>query len=1069
MKRVFKSRPSSLLGFIAALWLLSSCTINKAPAPAATSLNPLLTYSESLISTRPQNTKQMIAILKLKTPALLEAGTKEQGRLVVNQDQLKQILKEQDEAIAALTALSSEIRVIYRYKMVLNGIAVLAPIELADKIKAVGFVAYSENSGEFKREPLAENKITEGLSRLAERNSAKFIGAEALNQKGITGRGIKVGVIDTGIDYTHAMLGGVGTEDAFKAIDPSAVTEAFPNSRVVGGIDLVGTTYDAGSPEFLNRLPRPDMNPLDEGGHGTHVAGTVAGHGDGVHSYNGVAPEAVLHAIKVFGADGSTSDFVVIAALEYAADPDVNGQNDDQLHVVNLSLGSSYGNPHILYGEAIKNLVNGGTVVVASAGNSGHKDYIVGAPGTADAAISVAASVDNGDHNWKFEASKINIGSSSLLVEAIQAATSKKISEAAVTGDVVYAGLAAEDFTDEQVQAIRGKVALIDRGVVSFNDKIKRAVSAGAIGVVVANNKEGAAFTMGTTDKFDIPAIMITLEDGAKVKAALGSSPVTIEFKTEEVIEKPELIDTLTDFSSKGPRSIDGAIKPEISAPGANVISAAMGGGAEVVKMSGTSMAAPHVAGVMALLKQAQPQLSAEELKAILMGGSRTIGQKNERYSVSMQGAGRVQADVSAALKLVSDVHSISIGEVGVESKKTIRRSIGLKNLTDTDMSLEVVLEGSKALSMKPRSLKLPASGSTKTNIEIQLDASLMGEESIGEMDGWVLVKQSGEEIYRIPVLAVAHRLSSVVAESLNVRATSELDAAGAAAELVLKNRNSNKGDVLLFNLIGQDERKPHAPSFMSSDCDLQSVGYRIVRSQKAGEADKLQLAVKLYKPMTTWNSCDISAMIDANGDGVAEQELLGSNVRSIAGQSADMFATTLLDATRARQMRRDYEQALAAAINDPKKLAELKGAEDYTDAILAQNELKIFNNSTVAVLEVPVSLLATTRDGSLGVKVIVTHNEQSSVEFDDDLKSEMQLDGRLSLKIEDQSFVDLSDVSLSGSSLQTVELTKGEGREKLMVLMPQNRFSLSSFLNDAQLSIMAPVYSDEVQLSVAR
>lgn len=1043
-----------VLSLISIALVMSSCT-QRSPE-----LNPLLRMSRNIISTRPQNTTQMIAVLKLKTPALLESGEKKDGRLMIDQDRLKQIQDEQQAAIAALKALSPDIQVIYQYKMVLNGLAVLAPAELSDKLKAVGFVAYAESSGRFERERLADNIKTEILSQLAERNSSKFIGAQALNQKGITGRGIRVGIIDTGIDYTHAMLGGVGTEEAYKAVNPSEPNAGFPNAKVVGGIDLVGTSYNAASAEFKDHLPHPDMNPLDEAGHGTHVAGTVAGHGDGVNSYNGMAPDADLYAVKVFGAEGSTSDFVVIAALEYAADPNVDGQNDDQLNIVNMSLGSGYGNPHILYGEAIRNLVNGGTVVVASAGNSGAKDYIVGAPSTADAAISVAASVDNGDHNWKFSASKINLGSSVLLVEAIQAATTQKITDGQVSGALVYAGLAAVDLTDDEAQAIRGKVALIDRGAVSFNDKIKRAVAAGAIGVVVANNREGAAFTMGTTDHFDIPAIMITQADGQKVKAALAQGVVTIDFKTDAVIEKPELVDTLTDFSSKGPRSIDGAIKPEISAPGSNVISAAMGHGADVVQMSGTSMAAPHVAGVMALLKQARPQLSADELKAILMGGSKTIGNSAGRYPVSQQGAGRVQADVSAALSILSDVPSISIGEVGVETQKTVRRSLGLKNLTDSPLNLDVVLEGRESLSMQPLKLELPAGVAVSAQVDIKLDATKMPAGDIGEMDGWILFKQNGQEVYRIPVLAVAHRLSSVVPQSLTVHSTSEVDASGAAADLVLKNQNANKGDVLLFNLIGQDERKPQAPSYMSSDCDLQSVGYRIVRGAQAGQVNRLQIAIKLYKPMTTWNACDVSVMIDSDGDGQAEQELLGSNLKSIPGQTADDFATTLLDAQKARQIRRSYEQAIADAQHDPQKLAALKDAERYDEAILAQEPLKVYNNSSVAILEIPVDQLATTRDGSLAFKVIVTHNEQSSIEFDDQLDSPLQLSGRLSLKPEDQSFVDLPAlVSLGANAAQTVSLTKGEGREKLMVLMPQNRFSLSNLLEDSQSVQLSPVF----------
>jgi minor extracellular serine protease Vpr len=1036
--------------FGAALVLaLTACTKKNEPSE----LNPHLKYARNIISTRPTNSKQLIAVVKLKSPALLEVGSKQNGRLLVNDELIEQINKEQEEAMAALKALSPQVEVIFRYKMVLNGIAIVAPIELESKIKGLGVVAYSETSGNFERAKTFELSNSVSKPTFNERNSAKFIGAETLNARGITGKGIKVGVIDTGIDFTHAMMGGVGTEDAFKAVDPAANTEFFPNKKVVGGIDLVGTTYNAASPDFVNHLPKPDMNPLDEGGHGTHVAGTVAGLGDGVHSYNGIAPEADLHAIKVFGADGSTSDFVVIAALEYSADPNADGQNDDQLNVVNLSLGSSYGNPHILYGEAVKNLVNGGTVVVASAGNSGHKDYIVGAPGTSDAAISVAASIDNGDHLWKFSASRINLGAEQLLVEAIEAATTKKIADAPVVGELVAAGLGLTDFDEALAAKVNGKVALMDRGQVNFNDKIKRAVKAGAIGVVMVNNSPAAPISMGTTDKFEIPAIMITLADGLKIKAALAVGAANIEFKTDEKIEKPQLIDTLTDFTSKGPRSIDGLIKPEISAPGENVISAAMGGGAETVQMSGTSMAAPHMAGVMALLKQAKPTLTAEELKSVVMASTKSIAATDgKRYPVSMQGAGRVQADVAADLKLVSDVHAISLGEVGVETKKTVRRQIKLKNLTTVEQSLSLEFEGNGFISMSAAQIKIDAGKTTDVVLSLTLDATSMKDEKIREMDGWVLAKQEGQEVYRIPVLAIAHKLSGVDAKSLVVNATSDRDASGASAELELENLNSNGGEALLFNLIGGDDRKPYAPSFMTSDCDLQSAGYRLVKA--ADGSDNLQVAVKLFKPVTTWHACDISLMIDIDGDGVAEQELLGSNVRSIPGLTGDQFVTTLLDAVKTREIRKTFEAAVLAAGNDKDKLAEL--SEDYKGAIVDQKAMKVYNNSTVAVLQIPASKLAMTRDGAISFKIVVTHNEQGSVEFDDHLLATVKADKRISLRAEDQSYVGLSDInSLLGLSSQKVNLVKGDGREDLLVLMPFNRFSQSNLHEDSQSQVL--------------
>lgn len=1028
-------------------------------------LNPLLNDSQNIISTRPQNSKQFLAIIKLKNPALLENAQKQNGKSVVDQALLKEILKEQEETISALKALSSEIQVLYRYKMVLNGLAVLAPNELADKIKGLGQIAYSERAGNFERPRLMELTSANTNPLFSERNSAKFIGAEKLNLSGITGKGIKVAIIDTGIDYTHAMFKGVGTEEAYKAIDPAKSAAGFPNDRVVGGIDLVGTDFDSGSPDFSHRIPKPDMNPLDEGGHGSHVAGTVAGLGDGVNTYNGMAPEAVLHAVKVFGADGSTSDAVVIAALEYSADPNADGDASDELDVVNMSLGSGYGNPHILYTEAIKNLVNGGTVVVASAGNSGHENYIVGAPGTSEAAFSVAASIDNGDQNWKFNTSKIHLNSSTpLLVEAIEAATTKKIADAgAVTGKLVHIGLADVDLTEEQKTAVKGNVAFIDRGVVTFNEKVKRAAEAGAIGVVVANNRAGAPLAMGTTDNFEIPAIMITLEDGNKVKEAQKTNDVVIDFLSPEKIEKPELIDTLTDFTSKGPRSIDGFIKPEISAPGANVISAKMGGGAKAVQMSGTSMAAPHMAGVMALLKQAHPVLTSSELKSLAMGTSTTISEKGERYSVSMQGSGRVQAEKAVLSKLVVAEPSISLGETAVESKKTIRKTLHVKNISKEDLNMSVIFEGNGFISLvSEKSMTVKANQSSALNLNLILDATKMKDESIREMDGWVKLMNGSEELYRVPVLAIAHKLSAITAGDLIVQASSDRDSNGALSSLLLNNANMNPGEVLLFNLISKDDRKPVADSYMTADCDLQSAGYRIITraNAKGIQEDILQIAVKTFKPMTTWNSCDISVLIDANDDGVIEQELLGSSLKSIPGQKGEEFASTLIDAIKAREIRKNYEVEVEKVKNDPVALAKLKDAEKYDDALVDQKGMTLYNNSTVVVIEASVSQLAKTKEGNLAFNIVVTHNEQSSVEFDDYLGDVNKTERLISLKKEDQSFVDLPDtLTMIAEETKNIELTKGAGLENLLVLMPQNKFSTSNLVTDGQSQIVKSLF----------
>ena len=368
--------------------------------------------SRDIWSNRPKS-RSLYGDCTFDRTGLLEKAQLAEGRLTVAPEAKEALLVEQAKKEEELKALSSEIKIFYRYRWALNALAIIAPVSLEEKIKGMEGVSYIEREETFGRPVVAQSArggVPKSDEDIANVNSVSFIGADRAHKElGITGKGVKVGILDTGIDYTHVMFKGPGTKEAYKSINPSGPAVGFPSEKVVGGIDLVGTAYDAASSVFEKRIPLADQNPLDEGGHGTHVAGTVAGLGDGVKHYSGVAPDATLYAVKVFGADGSTSDSVVIAALEYSVDPNADLNADDHLDVLNLSLGSNYGKPHILYGEAIKNLALGGIAVSASAGNSGHSAYIVGSPSTSDAALSVAASIDY-SYNWQYDAVKFKGG-----------------------------------------------------------------------------------------------------------------------------------------------------------------------------------------------------------------------------------------------------------------------------------------------------------------------------------------------------------------------------------------------------------------------------------------------------------------------------------------------------------------------------------------------------------------------------------------------------------------------------------------------------------------------------------
>lgn len=1042
-----------------------------------------------LFSNRPSQNQNFSAMVKLKNPPLLSKANKEKGVTKVNPEMAKALDQEQQEFLTKLGELAPNIKVIYRYRLILNGFSLSGSVADLEKIKALVQVASVETDGGFSR-PIIKSKnffggkkanegVDPSIRNLAERNSVKFIGAESLHSRKIKdlqgnlvnldGTGMKVGVLDTGIDYTHSMLGGSGNPDDFKNNNPSLPNSAFPNSKVVGGIDLVGTEFNAASADFSKREPHPDTNPIDEGGHGSHVAGSIAGIGDGVSTYSGVAPGAVVYAIKVFGAEGSTSDSTVIAGLEYSADPNKDDDFSDQLDVVNMSLGGPFGSSKILYNEAIRNLSNAGTVVVASAGNEGNVDYITGAPAVSDEAISVAASIDNADHNWQNAAVKFHLPQSGeVLAEAVEAAMTKPIQKAGpVSGKLVYAGLAKEDFTEELAAQIKGNVAFIDRGQVAFVEKIKRAAHAGAIGVVVANNQAGAAFVMGGDDKFefDIPAIMVTQALGDQIKTEMKSGDSTIEFLTSEKIMHPERIDTITDFSSKGPRTFDSLIKPEISSPGQDIISAKMGGGTAGVKMSGTSMAGPHIAGAMALLKQAHQNLSSSDLKALLMNQAVVIRDEEKSvYPISRQGAGRVQIDKSVDAEILVQPYSLSLGEISVETKKVLQKSLTIRNTSSNDLKVKIELVNRGAgLSLRSVPAQvLPAGKEANLDLRIIVDATKMSE-IVREMDGWVVIKdESGlKELARVPVLALARKVSNIQVDALTIEST-QVASAGSLASLTLTNKAQNDGEVLLFNLLAQDLRKKdpyHDPS-ISKDCDVQSVGYRILKKKIGDETkDILQIAAKTYQPVTQWSTCELSVLIDSDGDSEADQELAAVAMGNVPGiftpQNERSFASALFNAKEMRKIRRQYELDSVAFSASPKSEDKEKPKEDYSEALMDLIPSVMKDHTTVVIVEADISMLSKRPTGEIGIKIASQEFSGTSPEADDFVEGlKFSADGWLKLSVQpsSQGYSMLPEsVTVKANESTEVNIEKGYGHHELMVLLPQNLTVFSDVVEDQQ------------------
>src|SRR5882757_5812699 len=325
-----------------------------------------------------------VAVQQAKVGRKLERGEK---------DQIKRQLRSSQASLHGMIE-SAGGRVIGNYASAYNGIKVRLPVNKVAQLATIPGVLAVRPVW-----PIKHNNI----------HGVPLIGAPAVWQNlGLHGEGVKVAIIDTGIDYTHANFGGPGTAAAYQAAHKAETAPANsalfgPKApRIKGGIDLVGDSYDADpNSASYQPIPHPDPNPLDCNGHGSHVAGTAAG--SGVTSagatyggpYNastlatpanfsvgpGVAPRADLYAVRVFGCEGSTD--VTVDAIDWAVDNDMD--------VINMSLGSPFGTKDDPSAVASTNAARAGVIVVASAGNSGFSPYMTGSPATGEGAISVAA------------------------------------------------------------------------------------------------------------------------------------------------------------------------------------------------------------------------------------------------------------------------------------------------------------------------------------------------------------------------------------------------------------------------------------------------------------------------------------------------------------------------------------------------------------------------------------------------------------------------------------------------------------------------------------------------------
>ena len=434
-------------------------------------------------------------------------------------------------------------------------------------------------------------------------NSGPYIGAEFPKQLGFTGNGIRIGVIDTGINLEHP--------DFFNSDQIS---------RFLKGYDFVDN----------------DSIPQDTNGHGTQVTGIIAADGQLI----GIAPKVEIFSYRVSSDGESVPSDLIIKAINRAV--------EDRVDIINISLGVNM--THAKIDNAVNNAIDHGIVVVAAAGNSGPDKSTIGSPARNPNAITVGATYNNRDSSM---VSTLQVGETQFQVLPM---LGTNIISDPISTDIIFGKYSREnDFDDLDV---RGKIVLAERGgetpdeIVFFSDKEIFASKNGAKGLVVYNNQPGIFFgelihEHVSEDYYpSIPTVSMTREEGLELRKILESETSA----TLNVFNHPDFIAT---FSARGPVS-PFYQKPDLVAPGVFVNTTSLKNFYNIT--SGTSYAAPHVSGAIALLLEKNPELTPHDIKSILITTSDVItDQYKKEFEFDAGGAGRIDLKKAFNSELIFD------------------------------------------------------------------------------------------------------------------------------------------------------------------------------------------------------------------------------------------------------------------------------------------------------------------------------------------------------------------------------------------------------------------------------
>ena len=579
-------------------------------------------------------------------------------------------------------------------------------------LNAVFVVATPEQVAELRSLPGVKGVVAVRRYQRKLNKATELVNAPAawalLGGVGNAGLGVRIAILDTGIDNTHPAFQdpGLPMPPGFP-VCPVPTDCQFTSNKVIVARSYVNQLgAGTGSDPSLDSRP-DDASARDLVGHGTALASAAAGEST-VAPYEtiiGMAPRAYLGNYKLFGSDEINS-FTDSAAIDPALE-DAAMQDHMQVAVLSLggppfsgpidngpACGNAAGVPCDIDSATVANAIKAGMVVVIAAGNEGQIGQnsrvqtlsSVGTPGLAVDAITVGAISNSHIFDSSIQISGPNVPAA--LTYITEDMGSSIIPPGNLTGPLVDAAKVGEELACSAfpANAFAGAIAIVTRGTCLFSDKAQNVFAAGGIGMIVVNTSDFPA-VMGGLEAAPIPAASIGASDGANLRTYLAANSGVSATIPPGMLEEPATPDQIASFSSIGP-ALGGGLKPEITAPGVSIYLATqsydpLGGEFSANRYTvgdGTSFSTPLVAGGAALVIQKHPNFTPLQVKSALVNtaarpsdlGGNSVGTASTNYSVLETGAGRMDAGAALATNVTIEPSTLSFGALGTGPQKPL-------------------------------------------------------------------------------------------------------------------------------------------------------------------------------------------------------------------------------------------------------------------------------------------------------------------------------------------------------------------------------------------------------------